>query len=96
MHQLGTPSLAPAETTQDDEGYHNSQRRRPPEGIHRIADAQRIHLSLGDPHPATIAMERLEERDARHAIGSDDDTVELQDVAGSPDLYLLMGREWTR
>jgi hypothetical protein len=93
---LGTPSLAPAETTQDHQGYHYSQHGRPPEAVHRIADAQRIHLSLANPHPATIAIERLEEWDARHAIGSDDDTVQPQYLPGSPDLYLLTGREWTR
>jgi hypothetical protein len=93
---LRTPSLAQAETTQDHQGDHDAQRRRPPEGVHRMADAQRIDLRPEDPHPATITIERLDVRDARYAIGSDDDTVQLHDVPGSPDLYLLTGRERTR
>src|SRR3954469_9710170 len=88
--------LAPAGHTHDDQPSQGSQRRRPPEGADRVPEAQRVNLGPFKPHPATIAIERLEEWDPRHRIGSDDDTMQPQHAPAGPDLYLLTGREWTR
>ena len=67
-----------------------------PEAVDRISDAERVNLGLSNPHPATIAIERLEKWDARHRISSDDHPVQSQHASAGPDLYLLTGREWTR